>query len=282
LRIAWFTPVSGREPVVEYSRAVLGAMTQLCEPVLCCNRAPEGFPTEIPVVDLAAGSRPRPEPCSVDAVFYVLGNDLEHHAWIFEMSRDHTGIVVLRDRTLHSFFLAYYLERLGRPDLYITRMTRYYGLAGLATAHRVLGPWFDVRDARLEPEDLLRYTFTEEAVWGASGAVVDGGHGSLVRSVWGGPVHEAMPPAGDERSAGERSMLEYARGLLRFAEGVASGTPVDPLAAAHARAVSEQMATHVGTLLGSLGAKPNSPGIEAVISKATGLLSPAAGGQPRR
>jgi hypothetical protein len=190
---------------------------------------------------------------------------------------------VLRDRTLHTFFLAYYLEHLGRPDLYITRMTQYYGLAGLATAHRVLGPWFDVRDARLEPEDMLRYTFTEEVLWGASGAVVDsGGHGSLVRRLWSGPVHEATLPAEDDPAAGERSILKYARELLRFAEGVAAGAPVDPLADAQSRAVTEQIATHVGTLLGSLGAKPSSPGIEAVISKAARLLSPTASGQPRR
>lgn len=276
MKIAWFTPVTGHERTVEYSRLVLGAMSELCEPVLCCDRAPEGFPTEIPVVDMSAEPDPRPDPWSADAVFYVLGNGLEHHAWIFEQSREHTGIVVLGDRTLHAFFLAYYLERLGRPDLYVTRMSQYYGLAGLATAHSVLGPWFDVRDARLEPEDMLRYTFNEEALWGASGAVVDsGGHGSLVRRLWSGPVLEATPPAEDE-------ILGYARELLRFAEGVAAAAPVDRLADAQSRAVTEQMATHVGALLGSLGANPNSPGIEAVISKAAGLLAPAASGQPRR
>jgi len=282
LKIAWFTPVNGRDPVVEYSRVVLGAMTQLCEPLLCCNRPPEGFPSEIPVVDLAAGSHPRLDPWSADAVFFVLGNDLRHHAWIFEKSRAHTGIVVLRDRTLHTFFLAYYVKRLRRPDLYITRMTQYYGLAGLATAHSVLGPRFDFRDARLEPEDMLRYTFTEEALWGASGAVVDsGGHGSVVRRSWSGPVHEATLPAADERSASDRPILDYARGLLRFAQGVAAGTPVDRLADAQSRAVTEQMATHVGTLLGSLGAKPT-PQIEDVISKAARLLSPTASDQTRR
>ncbi|HEY1516771.1 MAG TPA: hypothetical protein VGF91_10160 [Solirubrobacteraceae bacterium] len=284
MKIAWFTPVTGHEPAVEYSREVLHAMAQLCEPLLCSNGAPEGFPTEIPVVDLAAaGSQRRPDPWSVDAVFYMLGNDLQQHAWIFEASQLHPGIVVLQDRTLHTFFLAYYLEHLGRPDLYITRMAHYYGSAGLATAHRVIGPWFDSGDARLEPEDTRRYTFTEEALLGATGAIVDsGGHGTLVRRLWSGPVHEASLRAQDERSAGDRSTLEYAQGLIRFAHGLAASVPVDRLADAESRAVAEQMAMHVGTTLGSLGAKPDSLQVEAVISEAARLLSAATSDQARR
>lgn len=284
MKIAWFTPVTGHEPVVEYSREVLAAMAQLCEPVLCCNRVPEGFPPEIPVVDLAAGgSQRRPDPWSLDAIFYTLGNDVGQHAWIFETSQVHPGIVVLQDRTLHAFFLAYYLDHVGRPDLYITRMADYYGAAGLAAAQRVIGPWFDSGDARLEPEDTLRYTFAEEALRGASGAIVDsGGRGSLVRRLWSGPVHQASFPAEDERSAGDRSILKYAEGLLRFAEGPAARVPIDRLADAGSRAVAEQMAMHVGTTLGSLGAKPDSPEVEAVISEAARLLSPTATGQPRR
>lgn len=283
MKIAWFTPVTGCGPAVEYSREVLAAMAQLCEPLLCCNRVPEGFPTEIPVVDLAAGSQRRIDPRSLDAIFYVLGNDLRQYGWIFETSREQTGIVVLRDQTLHPFFLDYYLEHLRRPDLYITRMARYYGPAGLAAAHRVLGPWFESGDPRLEPEDTLRYTFTEEALRAASGAVVgSGGHGALVARLWSGPVHETSLPAEDERAAGDRSVLKYAQGLLRFAEGLAVGVPLESLADAQSRAVAEQMAMRVGTMLGSLGANPDSPEIEAVISKAAPLLSPTASGQLRR
>ena len=284
MKIAWFTPVTGHEPVVEYSRGVLAAMAQLCEPVLCCNRAPEGFPTEIPVMDLAAGgSQPQPDPWSFDAVFYVLGNDLQQHAWIFETSRAHPGIVVLRDRTLHSFFLAYYLEQLRRPDLYITRMAQYYGLPGLVTAHGVLGPWFDYGGARLGREDMLRYTFTEEALRWASGAVVEsGGHGSFVRRLWSGPVHEASLPAEDEGPAGDRATLKYAQGLLRFAEGLAADAGSSSCRSPNRCAVAEQMATRVGTVLGSLGAKPDSRQVGAVISEAARLLSATSSGQPRR
>ena len=72
------------------------------------------------------------------------------------MSRLHPGIVVLLEPTLHRFFLDYYLGRLRRPDLYVTRMAEHYGVKGLATAQLVLGPWLDGGEARIEERDLLR------------------------------------------------------------------------------------------------------------------------------
>jgi len=283
LKIAWFTPVTGHAPMVEYSREVLAAMAQLCEPVLCCDRAPDGFPIDIPVMLLTEGSQPRPDAWSVDAVFYALGNDLEQHAWIYETSLEHTGIIVLRDRTLHPFFLSYYLDDLHRPDLYVTRMAEYYGLRGLAAAQRVLGPWFNAGVVQLELEDMLRFTFTEDALRWASGVVVDSrDHGSLVRRLWSGAVHDDPLPAEGERSEGDRPMLQYAEGLLRFAQDRTAGTPVDRVAEAQSRAVAEQMSTQIGTILASIGAKPDSPEVEAVISEAARLLRPAAIGEPRR
>ena len=195
MRVAWFTPV-GDGAIADYSRGVLAAMVRLCEPRLFCVGPPDRFPAGIPAADLAARPQALSDLSSFDAVFYNLGNDFRQHAWIFDIARLHPGIVVLHEVTLHRFFLDYYLQHLRRPDLYITRMAEHYGISGLTTAHRVLGPWFDPESARVDDDDLLRYTFTEEALRSARGAVVHSRwHGAIVRRLWSGPVCEAWLPA---------------------------------------------------------------------------------------
>lgn len=276
MRIAWFTPVTGDGRTVEYSRWVLAAMAEICEPRLCCIGPPERFATTVPVVDLGA----RPEALwdigPLDAAFYILGNDLAQHAWTFEMARSHPGIVVLHNRSLHPFFLDYYVRHLGRPDLYITRMAEHYGLAGLTAAHRILGPSFNAAKARTPDEDRFRYTFTEEALRSATAAVVHSrSHAEHVRQVWNGPVYETRLPADDETSFDSGgSALAYARSLVEFAELHSFDAASDYFERSASRAVAEQIATEIGQTLGRLGAKSDSPGVDQVITQTARLLSP--------
>ncbi len=196
MKIAWFTPVTGDTPIVEYSRGVLETMAEQCETVLCCDRRPERFPIGVRVVDFKAEPDAISELSSCDAVFYNLGNDFRRHAWIFEASERHPGIVVLHSVTLHRFFLDYYLQHLRRADLYVGRMAEHYGIAGLAAAHRVLGPQFDPKGTQVSDDYLRGYTFTEEALPAATGVVVHSRwHGAIMRRLWGGPVCDAWPPA---------------------------------------------------------------------------------------
>lgn len=288
MRIAWFTPVTGNEGTVHYSRAVLGAMTQLCEPVLYCNRPPEGFPPALRVVDLAVTPDGLTDLASSDALFYVLGNDLEQHGWIFEMARAHPGIVILLQETLHRFFLDYYVAHLRRPDLYITRMSEHYGVRGLAAAHLILGPQFEPPGTRAGDQDPFRYSFTEEALRSASGVVVHSRrHATLVREVWAGPTYETRLPETDASGSPDpdaaQTVQTYAHGLLRFAERDVPRVAADHLAEVESRRFAERIASRAGEILGSLGANPGSPGVEAVIAETGWLLSPrpAADGKRR-
>jgi hypothetical protein len=281
LRIAWFTPVTGDDPVVQYSRAVLSAMTELCEPVLCCNAPPERFPSDVLVVNTAVATAPQglTDLGSFDAVFCVLGNVLDQYVWIFERIRAHRGIVVLRDLTLHHFFLDYYLRHLRRPDLYVTRMAEHHGVDGLATAQLVLGPWLDTRDLRIEDQDLLRFTFFEEALRSASGAVVHcGRQAALVRKTWTGPICETRlpsePPTLSPASAATQTAKEYVQDLLRYAEELGRNAELDRVAETECHAAAERVASMIGEILKSLGAKPSSRGVDSVIAEAARLVSP--------
>ncbi len=276
MKIAWFSPVIGDTEAVEYSRLVLEQMAHLCEPRLCCSGPPDRFPLAVPVVDLGAQPAALWDLGPLDAVFYVLGNGLQQHAWTFEMARRYPGIVVLLGPTLHRFFLDYYVQHLRRPDLYVTRMSEHYSLEGLTAAHRILGPSFDAVGARVDAADLRRFTFTEEALRSASGAVVHSRRqGALVRRAWDGPVYETWPP-GDAGmgSAAQLSAHEYVQGLLRFAEQQALRGAGSYFAQSESHAVAERMAIQIGRILSGLGAKPGSPEVEAVIAEASRLLSP--------
>ncbi len=194
MRVAWFTPV-GAGPIADYSRGVLVEMLRLCEAHMFCVGPPDRFPAGVPAADLAAQPQALSSLDSFDAIFYNLGNDVQH-AWIFDIARLHPGIVVLHEVTLHRLFLDYYLQHLRRPDLYIARMAEHYGVTGLISAHRILGPRLDPENARVEDDDRLRYTFTEEALRSATGAVVHSRwHGAIVRKLWSGSVCEAWLPA---------------------------------------------------------------------------------------
>jgi len=196
VKVAWFTPVTGDTPIVEYSRGVLETMAERCEPVLCCTRPPERFPIGVRVVDFEAKPDAISELPSCDAVFYNLGNDFREHAWIWEVSQRHPGIVVLHTVMLHRMFLDYYLRYLRRADLYVSRMVEHYGIAGLRAAHRELGPRFDPEAAQVADDYLCRYAFTEEALSAATGVVVHSRwHGAIVRRRWSGPVCDVWPPA---------------------------------------------------------------------------------------
>jgi hypothetical protein len=280
LKVAWFTSVTGEGKAVKYSRWVLDAIAQLAEPCLCCTDPPRCFPPAVPVVDLGAYPEALWDLGPIDAVFYVLGNGHRQNAWTFEMARTHPGIVILLEETLHRFFVDYYLQHLRRPDLYITRMAEHYGVEGLSAAHRALGLSFDPAGVRVPDRDLCRYTFIEEALRSASGAVVHSRrHGAHVRRVWNGPVHETWPPGSAETgSAGyPGGALKYAERLLGFAEQHSFHGAVDYFAESASWAVAQRIAAQVGHTLAGLGADPRSAGIEAVIAETARLLSPPPG-----
>ena len=85
-----------------------------------------------------------------------------------------------------------------------------------------LGPWLDGASLRVEDDDLFRYTFTEEALHSATGAVVHSHwHAEIVRRLWAGPVCEAWLPARHRESVnGGRA----AHGMAGLATGATDGS----------------------------------------------------------
>src|SRR5439155_3250974 len=65
---------------------------------------------------------------------YNIGNSGEFHGAIWEVSRQHPGLVILHDLSLQHLFAAVYREQHKDRAGYIAVMKRYYGLQGEQSA----------------------------------------------------------------------------------------------------------------------------------------------------
>jgi len=93
-----------------------------------------------------------------DATFYQMGNDPRYHHAIWQMSRQHPGVVILHDLMMQHFFsgLVFHDRGMNRRE-YLELVERYHGIKGrvLAEAH-VQG--------RLSTEELAQRCPLTEAV----------------------------------------------------------------------------------------------------------------------
>jgi len=70
-----------------------------------------------------------------DVTFYNLGNNHRFHASIWQVSRQHPGIVILHDLRVHNFFESLYRGHWRDTAGYLAQMKRCYGDEGLRAAN---------------------------------------------------------------------------------------------------------------------------------------------------
>lgn len=100
-----------------------------------------------------------------DVSVYHLGNHGGIHGGIWQVSRQHPGIVVLHDLCLHDFFAMVFLRTLEQPYTYLAAMERWYGEEG-----RQAGEAF--RTGGLVAETMAqRFPLTREAIGGSLGVI---------------------------------------------------------------------------------------------------------------
>lgn len=108
---------------------------------------------------------PWPELNRADVVVYNLGNHPLHEgAW--EISRQHSGIVILHDLCMHQFFAEVFLTKRGDPARYSAEMERWYGKLGREAAERCIAAPSCIADAA------ARFPLRELAAGNALGVVV--------------------------------------------------------------------------------------------------------------
>lgn len=188
MRIAWFTPLSTRSAIGEFSVHVTQELARMAEVELWTSDEPPLLDTTLPVVRYRPGSSELAALPERDALIYNMGDYLPFHEDIHAVSREYPGIVILHDRVLHHLFAGKWLMGPdGVRELYVERMCAYYGEPGGDAARLSLeGERPPVWES---DEEVLGYPLYEEAILNARGVIVHSARQAAdVRSRWLGPV----------------------------------------------------------------------------------------------
>jgi hypothetical protein len=144
MKINWFSPLPpARTEIAQYTARILPALAARAEISLWTDQSEWDAslerharicvyrPGEVTWRDLNLAQHS----------FYHVGNNHGFHGSIWEVSRQHPGIVVLHEHCLQDFFAAVYKET-GQHADYIANMFRYYGWAGKDAADKFLSGVF--------------------------------------------------------------------------------------------------------------------------------------------
>jgi len=167
VKIAWFTPFSGKSAIGRASAGVVEELAKLAEVHLCHFETGDVRETRVPVKRFASAAGVDDRTLeSYDLAVYNFGNHLPFHREIFLLSRRWPGICILHDIVMHHFFAAYYLEDLRSPAAYTLLMERLYGEEGGAAARRSL-----TGKPVWESDAVGQFPLFEEVTQGALGVV---------------------------------------------------------------------------------------------------------------
>jgi glycosyltransferase involved in cell wall biosynthesis len=198
LRIAWFTPLSRRSAIGEFSVHVVAELAKFAEVRLWTSDDQPLLETDLPIVRYKPGSGELASLSACDTLVYNMGDHLPFHEHIHAVSREHPGIVILHDRVLHHLFAGKWL--MGQDaarQLYVERMRAYYGEEGAEAARLSLeGERPPVWES---DEEVLTYPLYEEGILNAHGVITHSeSHAADVRSRWLGPVRSLHLPCYSE------------------------------------------------------------------------------------
>ncbi len=170
MKIHWFSPLEpASTDIAHYTRRVLAELTARARVTLWTEQADwdkrlENF-CEVRTLD--ALQVDWAELNRADMCVYNIGNNPLFHGAIWQVSRKHSGIVILHDIRLHHFFDGLY--RVAWRDLprYQSAMRFYYGEGGARDAAESFA-----QDARNIDYMAERYPLTEHAAENAVGILV--------------------------------------------------------------------------------------------------------------
>jgi glycosyltransferase involved in cell wall biosynthesis len=174
MRIAWFTPFARHSAIGRVGSIIVQQLLADGHEVAIyadgINSFRETHTTTAPVVLLQAAQHSRilSELTGYQIVIYNLGNHLNNHRHIYEISQQHPGIVIMHDMVMTHFFNEYFLSFQNDPDGYRHAMTYAHGAEGLDFADRALsGRGGNIWNAHL----LLDFNLAKFAMRGAYGII---------------------------------------------------------------------------------------------------------------
>lgn len=138
-RIHWFSPLPpAHTDIAQYAMRTLPVLAKYCDVVAWTPQHYWPRALEAYVEVRLWKEHAWPALNTADAAVFHLGNNIEFHGWIWEIARQHPGIVVLHDVRLHEFFASVLMEHAGHEADYVAAVRRCHGEAGAAQAQRLL------------------------------------------------------------------------------------------------------------------------------------------------
>ena len=173
LKINWFSPLPPAHSGIAHNFAmqILPELARRQEVILWTEQ--EHVAPEVESIARVARYDPANPPWralnDADVSIYNLGNHGGIHGGIWQVSRQHPGIVVLHDLCLHDFFAMVLLRTLKQPARYLDALERWYGGEG-----RRAGEAFC--KGGISAESMAQqFPLTREAARGALGVVTHSG-----------------------------------------------------------------------------------------------------------
>jgi glycosyltransferase involved in cell wall biosynthesis len=169
LKINWFSPLPPAHSGIahNYAMQVLPVLAKRHETILWTDQ--DYVAPEVESIARVAHYEPANPPWralnDADISIYHLGNHGGIHGGMWQVSRQHPGIVVLHDLCLHDFFAMVFLRTLEQPDAYLAALERWYGEEG-----RRAGEAFRIGGVGAETM-AQQFPLTREAARGALGIV---------------------------------------------------------------------------------------------------------------
>ena len=139
MKINWFCPLPPAKTSIadDYLVGILPSLSKHAELTLWTDQS--NWDRSLETFGAVRSYDPRriswPELHNADVTFYNIGNNHLFHASIWQVSRQHPGIVVLHDLRVHNFFESLYRGHWRDQAGYLAHMKRCYGNEGLRAAN---------------------------------------------------------------------------------------------------------------------------------------------------
>jgi glycosyltransferase involved in cell wall biosynthesis len=194
VRIAWFTPLSTRSAIGEFSIHVAAALAELAEVEIWTADEPPHHATHLRVISFSRASEHLDLLPQRDAVVYNMGDYLPFHREIHKVAQRYPGVVILHDRVMHHLYAGMWLmDADPSRETYVERMGSYYGEAGREAARGSLEG--SRRPVWESDDEVLRFPLYEEAILNAHGVATHSqGQAEDIRRHWPGPVEALHLP----------------------------------------------------------------------------------------
>jgi glycosyltransferase involved in cell wall biosynthesis len=172
MKVAWFTPLSRRTGISKYSVSAIHALSKKIDIHVWTVGESDNLKIDgVPVHEIVLSDEIVTKLSGYDVIIYNLGNNIDFHFEIFQCYKKVKGIVILHDRVMHHFTAGYYLDKVKKPDRYVSMMKYYYGDEGGKAAERSLRypppVW--------ETEEVVRYPLLNNIISNSYGIVVHSG-----------------------------------------------------------------------------------------------------------